>query len=268
MAVWAVLLIPAAYFTVKHVKENKMIDAYLAQNGLFDSAIDAKTATQVSDLIRDEFNVDEKSFRKLNMFKRPFLREDVSFLLTHKEGLCGEGTRVIVSLLNQLGFDATRITLYDNKLIPVHTLVSILIDGREILVDSINSPGNLNSFLRTNMITSNDFKLLHYSGSTTARRKFMNIAKIENEYLSDEHREFFDKYWLYSFEATPYSKLFNRIGIDIRVFNLERPNRWISHLAERPNLVTAIVFFFLSLIAVFFLHITKIIKKSCRFFVP
>ena len=61
--------------------------------------------------------------------ERPFLRRGTEWLLRAREGWCGEGTRVMVNLLGRLGFDATRVTLYDAQLRAVHTLVSIRVGG-------------------------------------------------------------------------------------------------------------------------------------------
>ena len=259
--IWVLALLPSMYYAYMQIQEDKIVDHYLSQNKLFGLRIGKETAVRVSDQVREDFNVNESSFAALNMAERPFLREDVGFLLTHKEGVCGEGTRVIVNLLSRLGFNASRITLYNRELQSSHTLVSVVIDEQEFFLDSINSPAEVNELLRNNNISSNDFNLMHYSDNISTRREFVRTGQsgIGPEGLI----KFFDRYWLYSYEATPYSKLLTKIGFDVRVFNFKRPNQWISILSEKPNkimfLVTLIVW--VSALTMYLLHKIRIIRK-------
>ena len=260
--IWVIALLPSMYFAFMQIQENSIVVHYLSQNKLGGLRISKETAIRVSDQVREDFNVNESSFAALNMAERPFLMEDVGSLLTHKEGLCGEGTRVIVNLLSRLGFNASRITLFNKELQSSHTLVSVVIDEQEFFLDSINSSAEVNELLRNNNISSNDFNLMHYSDSFTTRREFAKTGQsvIGAEGLS----QFFDSYWLYSYEATPYSKLLTRLGFDVRVFNFKRPNQWISILSEKPNMIMFLVTLIVSILTMYLLHRLKIIRKILR----
>ncbi len=254
------LMSPSIYFSFLQYQENSSLDQYLKKNNLIALKLDKTTAFNVSDQIRSDFNTNESSFTSLDMMNRPFLRESSLVLLNYKEGLCGEGTRLIVNLLNRLGFNATRITLYNSKLQPAHTLVSVVIDKKEFLVDSINSSQNVNDLLKRIDISSNDFNLMHYSSDPEIRRKF-----IVKDYESNikGYTDFFNIYWLYSYEATPYSKLITKLGFDVRIFNFKRPNHYISNLAEKPYLIMALVSFIGALILFYlFRKLTVVMKKD------
>ena len=101
---------------------------------------------------------------------------------------------MIVNLLNRLGFDATRITLYDKKLEASHTLVSVVNEGKEFFVDSINSSEDVNRLLIKYNISSKYFDLIHYSDNFIKRREFIKMDRHENKL--EFHKFFFDNYWL------------------------------------------------------------------------
>lgn len=202
LVTWAVTLIPSMYYAYTQVQENRIVDDYLSSNDFIGLPVSKETAIRVSDQVRSDFNTKESSFVALKMAERPFLREDVGFLLVHKEGVCGEGTRVIVNLLDRLGFDVTRVTLFNRRLQSTHTLVSVVIDDQEFFVDSINSSTEVTDVLRHDNIASNDFDLMHYSDDILERRAF---AKADHEsFISQAQIKFFNRYALYSYEATPY----------------------------------------------------------------
>jgi hypothetical protein len=231
--IFATALIPSFYYLVKHINENRIVDQYLIANNLKDLPVSRETAIAVARHVRADFNVNQETFVALKMDNRPFLREDAGFLLTCKEGLCGEGARVVVRLLNAKGFDATRVTLYDRYMQFAHTLVSVDLNGTRFWIDTINSTDSLTNLLESHNISQNNFQYLDYSETISER-----LDKIDRHKITDETEEFkknLGKYFLYSFESIPYTKLLAKIGIKKRVFNLDRPPRYISDLAEKPN---------------------------------
>ena len=259
---WMLALLPSMYYAYMQMQENAIVDQYLSQNKLGGLPIVKETALRVSDQVREDFNVNENTFAALNLEERPFLREDVGFLLTHREGVCGEGTRVMVNLLSRLGFNASRITLFNKELQSLHTLVSVVIDEQEFFLDSINSTAEVNELLRNNNLSSNDFDLMHYSDNISTRRQFVRTG--ESRIASEGLIKFFDSYWLYSYEALPYSKLLTKIGLDVRVFNFRRPNRWMSILAEKPNMVMFLVTLIVAVLAMYLLHRLNLFRKILR----
>lgn len=241
-AVVAASLLPAAFFGTLQLREDAAVDRWLRDRGLAGAAADPATAVRVSQAVRAEFEVDDAHWKALDVARRPFLRHDTEWLLRAREGWCGEGTRVLVNLLLRLGFDATRVTLYDGRLQAAHTLVSIRTGGRERLVDSINTPDSLNAFLNRTAVSTADFGLLHYTDDLVARHAFARAAAGPDTAAVDPERAaFFRHYPLYSYEAFPLTKLLTRAGIDWRVLHLSRPPRWVSSLAEKPRAIAAVL---------------------------
>ncbi len=234
IAVFALSSLPAWYFLAKQVQENRIVKEYLLANGLSKSALNRATAFKVARQVIADFNIDEKTFKKLILKDRPFLREDTGFLLTYREGLCGEGARVIVNLLNNLGFDATRISLYDKFLQSAHTLISVRLQNEEFWVNSINSPEDVTLYLEKNNVTTDNFSHLRYQENIELRKGKTpdHINGVDSGYYKS-----FGQYYIYSYEAIPVTKIFSKVGVDVRFFNLQRPPRFISLLAEKPFMI-------------------------------
>jgi hypothetical protein len=254
-ALWLAALVPAGYYYREQANEDRIVREYLAQNGLAGLPLSKESAVRISQQVRRDFETDERRFKALNMANRPFLREDTAFLLGHKEGLCGEGTRVLVNLLQQEGYDATRLTLYDRILDSAHTLVSVRLGGREFLLDSINSPETINAFLNSNDVSTNDFRLLRYSDDLSARRSFTSQRMDRPEH------PFFSSFWLFSYEAVPYTKLLTKGGLGVRLFNFDRPPKPVSALAEKPSLIAAVAAFFAAVLLMSLLLATGILRR-------
>jgi hypothetical protein len=258
VALWLLALLPPGCYFHRQADEDRIVRHYLAQNGLAGLPLSKESAVRISQQVRRDFEVDERHFKALNMANRPFLRDDTASLLSHKEGLCGEGSRVLVNLLLHEGYDATRITLYDRGLNSVHTLVSVRLGKREFLLDSINSPEAINGFLNSRDVSAEDFRLLHYSDDISAR-----TASAKRRVERTQH-PFFEYFWLYSYEAIPYAKLLTTARWDVRAFNLDRPSRIVSALAEKPNLVCAIGALFAAVLIMTLLQATGLSRRLHR----
>ncbi|MFT7304765.1 MAG: hypothetical protein ACI9P7_000022 [Candidatus Azotimanducaceae bacterium] len=238
----------AAYFWKQQTDEEGIVSAYLSKHELKGSAVTRETAIALSQQIRQDFNVDESSFKALDVDDRPFLRHGTGFLLTHLEGTCGQGTRVLVNLLTQLGFnDVTRLTMYDRYLNPSHTLVSVRMEGgEEFMVDTINTQEWFNTFINENDVTVADFPFIPYTNADSRRseltRKHRGIV-----HTSEERQRFHNRFWLYSFDSTPISKLSAKLGLNVVSFQLDRPSPFISKLAERPNQIKMFVWIGISI---------------------
>ena len=256
---WLFLLMPTFYYLYQQHSENKLVDNYIEENQLQNLPITKETAFLVSDRLRGEFNIKVDTYKHLKFSKRPFLRESCAYLLTYKEGLCGEGSRVLVNILGRMGFDATRVTLYNRKLHSSHTLVSVLINKNEYLVDSINSSQEVNRFLRNNDVSTTDFNVMKYVDDLDERKRIARAPSAKEK--SEDYEVFFNKYWLYSYEAKPYSKIFSKLGLGLVAFNLERPGKHISFLAEKPSLIMAYSSFIMSIIILWIINKLGIITK-------
>src|SRR5215467_14880716 len=156
-AIFAVTLVPPFYYLVLQYKEDRIVEEYMAEHQLQNLPVSKATAISIARQVAADFNVKPQTFHWLKMDNRPFLREDAGFLLTHKEGRCGEGARVIVRLLNASGFDATRVNLYDRYMQFPHTLVSVQLGKDRFWIDTINSKDNLRDLLEKKDISEDNF---------------------------------------------------------------------------------------------------------------
>ena len=248
LSIWVMAVLPSIYFLNLQRLENSMVDEFILANGLQSADLNKFDAFKVSDAVRSSFEVDEDKFKVMKMNNRPFLRESTLTLLGIKEGLCGEGARVITNILLRLGYNASRITLFNKHLESTHTLVSIQTGGKDILIDSINSQAEVNDFLRNEDISIKDFHILSYTDSFKGRKSFKDArkkAELEIMMRKGMWATFFQKYRLYSYESIPFSKLLTKIGVDSRVLNLQRPARSLSSLAEKPYLQLFILCIFI-----------------------
>ena len=257
---WMALLValawgPAMGYLYQQYQENRFVDRYIARHQLAAGEPGKAQAVAISQHLRAEFTVEEQRFEVLDMAARPFLREDTEFLLTHKEGLCGEGTRVLVNLLQRLGYDATRVTLYDRYLQSSHTLVSVQQDGREYWVDTINTRPWSNHFLNTRAISRQKFSLINYGDPGRRQKADLQRFKAAEAGYDAEQQRFYGRFWLYSYEALPLTKLLSKAGFEIRLFNHRRPPAFVSLLAEQPKLIMALVAAIAGLLAVGIAHL-------------
>lgn len=241
-------LVPAGWYAARLRGERVVVDAYLRERGLAGLPVTKETAVRVSQAVRADFEIDQTKWRRLDYTNRPFLRRGPGWLLEAREGLCGEGTRVLVALLGRLGFDATRVTLYNAHLQGVHTLVSVKLGDRETFIDSINSPEDFNRLLNTQDVSAEDFRIVHYSGDILERHAAAAAVAARDTATTDPVRaRFLDFYRAYSYEAIPVSKLAHAAGLDWRVFNFNRPPRWVSALAESPRAIMTLLWLALAL---------------------
>jgi hypothetical protein len=227
-----------------HWKEKIAVENYVLENNLNLDGVQSKEhAVRVSDSIRQAFNTDKDSWTFFDRSSEPFLRHSVLTLLEYREGKCGKGTRVLVKVLQQLGYDATRVSLYSRTLSAStgHTLVSVVIDGKEYLIDSINSSGDFNSFLRYNNVSCKDFGISQYS------KRFVKDSNGLKVHLATQ------SFSIYSYEAVPVSKILSALGMGFRVFNLKRPSTTVSYFAESVYLLHSVgLVFLLSLVLLMF----------------
>jgi hypothetical protein len=251
-----VFLMLAFYNAYWHYKEEKFIKGYILKMGIIESQYNSKIEYfhAISDFVNNDFNKDKSTWKYTNLQNRPFLRQSVYELLTNKEGLCGEGARVMVRILHSLGYDATRLAFYSKKFGAAHALVSVYADGVEMIVDSINYPKELNQIIRKNPHSMSEIDLIYYG------QRF--IKKSSNE-LTPFAKFFQEHYATYSYEAIPCSKLISALGFNMHIFNYDRPNKLLSYIAESVFLIKSIVFFifFLLWINVYFI-IKRIFLKG------
>lgn len=205
-------------------KEMSALREYLSQIPNVDSESDRNAAILVSNKVRSDFNVDKKTWKNLSKRKEPYLKYSALNLLKWKEGHCGKGTRLLVLLLKKLGMDATRITLYgeDLKNKSAHTLVSVIIDGEEHLIDSVNSSETWNEQLKTKRVS--------------ARSLFLD-SQEKGDHTSLEHN-----YVNYSYEAYPTVMISKGLKLENIIFNHKRPPAIISWIMESVYLQKCIFY--------------------------
>jgi len=233
-----------------HYKEEKLITKYISDMNIKRSDFNTTTEyfSSISEYLNNDFNTDAKTWKHSNLLGRTFLRNSVMELLEIKEGVCGEGTRVMIRILQSLGYNASRIAFYDKRFGAAHALVSVIIKDTEIIVDTINYNKELHEILKNNKINMKQIDIIHYND------RFVELNKTN----PSEFSNFFKKHYAtYSYESIPYVKFASKLGADKHIFNFDRPNKYISYLAESVYLIKAIFFFILLIILTFIYYYLK-----------
>lgn len=234
------LFLPSAWYLGQQWLENRVVENYLESRGLLGLPPGKGTAIRIAAQVRRDFNTDESTFKVLDYETSPFLRHDTRFLLTHLEGTCGHGTRVIINLLRASGFeDVTRVTLYDRYLNPSHALVAVKEGDRSYLIDSINSRPWLTGFLESNDVYVDRFPIMSHVESMVMRRAWAD--ELRTRHYDGEWARVFDKFWAYSYDDIPLGKIVGILGLRVQALVLQRPSSLMSRLAERPNELMALL---------------------------
>jgi hypothetical protein len=212
--------------------------------------------SKISDYVDNDFNTNEEEWQHSSLIGRSFLRNSVMELLELKEGVCGEGTRIIIRILQSLGYDATRLAFYDKRFGAAHALISVNIKGTEIIVDTINFNKELHEILRDSNVTTKSIDIVYYDE---------RFQSIERDVKSPFSKFFKKNYSTYSYESIPYDKFVSKLGSSKHIFNFNRPNKYISYLAESVYLIKSIFFSFLLLALIIFLIIIN--KKRRKLYI-
>lgn len=225
-----------------HNEENNAIDLFIAEMGLTaPNALDKAFAVRVSDALRSCFNTNEKTWKFARQHAEPFLRYSVLELLEHREGKCGKGSRVLLRVLDRLGYDAARITLYgkDLRVSTSHTLVSVMLNDDEHFIDSINSTEEFNRLVREQRVHAGMLNLSGFGKRHVA-------ASAPRDSVAAQLRQ---EFGMYNY-GIPVSQILYKLGIEYEVFNFSRPSAFVSFLAESVYLIKffiCLIFFLLSL---------------------
>jgi len=251
------LILPIGCLLLVHKYENSQINKYIEQNRFQYLPISKRSAFIISDSLRKLFNVNISTWSSNQNFnKEPYFRKSVLTLLQDKEAVCGGGARVLCRILQHLGYDATRVVLYSKNFgASGHVVVSILLNGKEYFIDTLNSDSELNYILKTYDINTTTINIIPY------KSRYINPSY----YLQESHfypvKMFQTKYIAYSYEAIPLSKISNSLGFGLYVLNTNRPYKIFSSLAESVYMIYLsiyLILLFLSLI------ILRIILKYSR----
>lgn len=237
-----------------HYKEGEILDQYILEMNMNrnDFASESEFFSKISDYLDNDFNTDVESWKYSNLIERSFLRSSVMELLELKEGVCGEGTRMMIRILQALGYDATRLAFYDKRFGAAHALVSVQTNTNEILVDTINFNKELHEILRNNNVTTQSIDIVYYD------ERFHDI----NRDITSPFSKFFKKnYATYSYESIPYVKLVSKLGANKHIFNFTRPNKQVSYLAESVYLTKALFYIFIFVVLIVISRILTRNKK-------
>lgn len=231
------ILLMGIYNLYLHIKETNTLHDYILEMKINKNnySSEKEYLYAISEYLNSDFNTNSKTWKKLNLRDRPFLRDSVLNLLTNKEGVCGEGTRVLVRIFQSLGYDATRLSFYNKRFGASHTLISVIINNKEVIIDSINYPESLHSILKKEDSNMSMVDLIYYNKRFTHKNYDINKTNFALYFKK--------KYSTYAYEAIPFSKLINKLGFNMHIFNYERPNKYISYLVESTYLIKVIVLF-------------------------
>lgn len=229
------LLVMMIFQFVRHLREEQQVALFLNHHQLQGDSGSLERAIATSDLVRSVFNVDSKSWKFMNKASEPALDFSCADLLQWREGNCGKGTRVLVKLLHYQGYNACRITLqgrgFSNR--ASHTLVSVIINGEEYFIDSVNSIDEINQYLRNNQVNASSLGLTDYKDRSKKTVSQLDTASVVNRLFI-----------AYSYESIPYTKLFSMAGLNMRILNFDRPGAFVGYLAESIYLIYSLIWAF------------------------
>lgn len=217
------------YNSYKAIQESRALNSYIDKiPGLSTSSLH-ESAIIISESLRNDFNVNSATWNTIPNHKEPLLKYSALNLLKWKEGHCGKGSRVLVLLLHKLGINATRVTLYGKDFTnrSSHTLVSILIKGKEYLIDSINSNEEWNASIKSKEVSTSHL--------------FPSSKSIKTEPIVKH------SYVNYSYETYPFVLFSKGLRLKTIYFNHTRPASLISWLMESVYVLKCIFFLVLTL---------------------
>lgn len=257
ITVWSVvavfILVMVTSQFVRHLREEQQIALFLSQNQLQGEPGSIERAIATSDLVRSVFNVDSKSWKFMNKASEPALDFSCADLLQWHEGNCGKGARVLVKLLHYQGYNACRVNLqgrrFSNRV--SHTLVSVIINGQEYFVDSVNSIDEINQYLRNNKVNASSFGLIDYKDRSKEIVSQLDTVSVINRLFI-----------AYSYESIPYTKLVSVAGLNMRILNFDRPANFVGYLAESIYLIYSI--FWLLLLVIWVVVGVVVCRKFLR----
>jgi membrane protein implicated in regulation of membrane protease activity len=237
VATFVVVMVTSQF--VRHLREEQQVALFLSQNQLPGKPGSIERAIATSDLLRSVFNVDSKSWKFMNKASEPALDFSCADLLQWHEGNCGKGARVLVKLLHSQGYNACRVNFqgrgFSNR--TSHTLVSVIINGQEYFIDSVNSIDEINQYLRNNQVNASSFGLTDYRDRSKKIVNQLDTTSVINRLFI-----------AYSYESIPYTKLVSVAGLNMRILNFDRPSGFVGYLAESIYLVYSIFWLLLLVI--------------------
>ena len=219
------LIAVGLYFCYLQIRESKLLREYTRQIDSVEKLQDNAFSLQLCSMIQKEINVDENTWKHINPSEQPLLGYSATDILSWKEGHCGKGTRLIVLMMLQENLDASRITLYsdDFQEINSHTLISVLINKKEYLVNSINASQRVEDVFSGGMLLFD---------SEDNKRSALKKLGFQN----------------YSYESIPLVKFHRWIPGQKVITNHYRPGRFISWLSESLYIQKAIMCFGIAII--------------------
>ena len=247
-------------FLCFHYIETSVVNKFIENHALKFPGQSKKNAFLISENLRAEFEVDTTKWKinPTDFAKLPFFRTSVKKLLSSREALCGGGARVLCRILLESGYNATRVVLFTRNFGAMgHVIVSIMVNGKEYFIDTLNSPDDLNELLKKYDINSDVIKIIPYK--QRYNKKFIDVRYSKDSLISKFQRN----YIAYSYEAVPFSKLLNSIGFDVYVLNLKRPPFIFSYFAESVNLLYSLTF---SLLYIFIVSLGYLIYFGAKFY--
>lgn len=247
-------------FLCFHYIETSVVNKFIENHALKFPGQSKKNAFLISENLRAEFEVDTTKWKinPTDFAKLPFFRTSVKKLLSSREALCGGGARVLCRILLESGYNATRVVLFTRNFGAMgHVIVSIMVNGKEYFIDTLNSPDDLNELLKKYDINSDVIKIIPYK--QRYNKKFIDVRYSKDSLISNFQRN----YIAYSYEAVPFSKLLNSIGFDVYVLNLKRPPFIFSYFAESVNLLYSLTF---SLLYIFIVSLGYFIYFGAKFY--
>ena len=162
--------------------------------------------------VRDRVAItDHGSFYDVS--NRPLLRHTAWETWSHGEGQCGEGTRLLVNLLQSRGIAASRINLIDAREGFYHTPVAYNEDGRWWLLNSLDGGGEFHEWTLENRLPVEKLveRRLDPGGALVirpnnpyfARYSYFNWARVFGDFIEINQWAPFPQWFIHIIENPP-----------------------------------------------------------------
>jgi len=169
---------------------------------------------------------------------RPKIGWSVKEIIKKREGLCGEGARLLFHILTKRGINSRRVYLHGNT--TLHVILECKINNKWVLLETINGPGD-------------DFKD-HLDSLSVGINNLFSFGPYRYYVVPTE---FTKKFGFNNFSYLPLNGLFNNSLLKTEIY-VHRPLPYIiNYLLESPELAKA----FFGFVLLFLLNVKMLMSK-------
>lgn len=222
------------------VKLNEYINVNFSQYKTLDK-LEYKDILDIRNFISNDIDYNSPSIQ----FERPKIGWSIGEIIKRKQGLCGEGARLLFHIYKKFGIESRRVYIYNNILF--HVILEVKSNNKWILIETINN------------YEGERFKVFLDSANTSIL-SFFKIGPKEFHITPDSSI----KNWGYTnFSYLPLNGMFNNSFTKTEIYVHQPLCSIINYILESPPLFYIIIISFIMLM----FNIRKIINTFRNIFI-